>query len=869
MLIYSKEIYKQIENDLGKKTTQKNLHLAVIVSKDDFSTNVYIKKKKQFAKKNGFQINVINCTGASEEKIIQTIKECNDDKNIDGIIMQLPLNEKHNEQKILRTINVKKDVDVLNPDNPKDVFIPCVLQSILWILESKNRNFENKTLVYGSGKLVGTPIMDYLRKQNLSFVNVNKGEMPTLEDLNNAKVIVVGINGRVEIDSTLLRDDVIIFDAGSQFINNKYCGSVVLKNSDNFKGLITANPGGIGPLTVAALFNNLIKCSNIYITKTDFLQYFTSCKNIVGLRWNQIQEYGLFSNKLDNEDEIEVDADPIGTQDIEFGEINPDFPMPIIEGMIVGKKFIDFIKNEHLGRRNINFYDLSKLGSKNAIDKTNQLIKGKDDFCVFEAYFKINGCVMRPDALYRIDNKWTLIECKGVTKTKKLYYLDTLYQYQILKKMGIQINKVYLAYAKKTGLKKNGIEFQLNEYSSLAKSGSKILPSMKIIDIFKGGVPTTYQDGKKMPTRLHLPGYLLKDENFWAVVPKVARTKKTKEQFKDLPSVLEAGKFCKEEWENCRYYYPCRDSYLNKTNEYLDICGHLLKFQNIYFERTKNFCEDKKRNEILISEIKNPDKQMMVRLIFDKDKYNETKDIIFNPANLQDYVDNTKEKIIVYYDFETINTVISSVNGAFPYQQIPTQCSYIVVDKEGVEIEKNNLIIDPKKVDIKWLENVIEKLYHPDAIYVVYNAAFEKTVLKHISSRIAISQHHKNLILEINKATIDQMDVFTTHSVKKNSILIPEANGRYSIKIISKFVPKKIKEKAKYVSYEDLKIKNGGEALEMAKKRFYNSADLSLCGDEEWNSAVENLKKYCENDVRAMIAIQLYVEFIYNSTKKG
>ncbi len=607
----------------------------------------------------------------------------------------------------------------------------------------------------------------------------------------------------------------------------------------------------------------------MYITKTDFLQYFTSCKNIVGLRWSEVQEYGLFSNKLDNEDEIGVDTDPIGTQDIEFGEIHPDFPMPIIEGMIVGKKFIYFVRNEHLRGKKVNFYDLSKLGSKNAIDKTNELIQSKDDFCIFEAYFKTNNCVMRPDALYRINGKWTLIECKGVTKTKKLYYLDTLYQYQILKKLGIHISKIYLAYAKKTGLKKHGIQFQLNEYSSLAKSGSKILPSLKIIDIFEGGVPTTYQGGKKMPSRLSLPGYLLKDENFWTVVPKIAEVKKTKEQFKNLPSVLEAGKFCKEEWENCRYYYSCRDNYLNKTNEYLDICGHLLKFQNIYFQRTKNFCENKQTNKVLISEIKNVDKQRMVSRIFDKDKYNQTRDIIFNPANLKDYVDVTKNKRIVYYDFETINTVISSVDGAFPYQQIPTQCSYIVVDEEGKEIEKNNLIIDPKKVDIKWLENIIEKLYHPQAIYVVYNASFEKTVLKHISSRIAISQHHRNLVLEINKKTVDQMDVFTTHSVGKNSILIPEANGRYSIKIISKFVPKTIKENAKYISYEDLEIKNGGEALEMAKKRFYNSTDLNLCDDQEWNSAVGNLKKYCENDVRAMIAIQIYVEFIYNSTKNG
>ena len=140
------------------------------------------------------------------------------------------------------------------------MFTPCVLQSILWLLESENRNFENQTLVYGSGKLVGTPVMDYLQKQKFSFVNINREETPTLKNLSNAKVIVVGIDSRIEIDSKALNNDVIIFDAGSQFVNNKYCGSVVLKNSNDFNGFITANPGGIGPLTVVALFNNLAKC---------------------------------------------------------------------------------------------------------------------------------------------------------------------------------------------------------------------------------------------------------------------------------------------------------------------------------------------------------------------------------------------------------------------------------------------------------------------------------------------------------------------------------------------------------------------------------------------------------------------------------
>ena len=232
----------------------------------------------------------------------------------------------------------------------------------------------------------------------------------------------------------------------------------------------------------------------------------------------------------------------------------------------------------------------------------------------------------------------------------------------------------------------------------------------------------------------------------------------------------------------------------------------------------------------------------------------------------------------VYFDFESIDPAIVPVTGLIPLNHVVTQCSIIKTDNYYDMKKPDNMLCDPKDITIDWFKCIIKHLYEGDnAWYIVYNKAFEANRLHEIDVLIAEPEYHEK-IKNICENIFDLVDFFNTTSFQeisnKIAILPEKLHGYYTIKkVINDLIPSKILESVNCKRYNDpqlSKIHKGDAAKDATMLRY-----LSLYSNEvsqtnkDWQETTEALKIYCENDVRAMIAVEKYIkeEFIDKLTK--
>ena len=256
----------------------------------------------------------------------------------------------------------------------------------------------------------------------------------------------------------------------------------------------------------------------------------------------------------------------------------------------------------------------------------------------------------------------------------------------------------------------------------------------------------------------------------------------------------------------------------------------------------------------------------------------------------------------VYFDFESINSAIPAMDEVFPLTQVVTQNSVIKTEikdddyyyeyenvlstpnsKECKDeqlhksLPENNMIRDPAHLNIDWYKSIVNKLIdtkHPKDTcwYVVYNKTFESNRLHEMDLLIKEREYHDK-IEEIRNNIFDLEDFFNTQQ-KEKKILAEKLHGFYSIKDILPLIPKQIQDETGTMDYHsglDI-IHNGQQAQAITTKRFLNNfknmlfhdKTLELMPKKEWNQVAKDLQKYCENDVRAMIAVEKYIkqEFI-------
>ena len=287
-IIDGKKISEDILNEISLQVKRranigaKTPHLAAILVGDDGPSQTYVNSKIKTCKKVGFKSSLFKYDdNISEEKLLEEIEMINNNDDIDGFIVQLPLPSYINQENILNCVNPNKDVDGFHPINYGkmtlgiDSFIPATPHGILELLKRYKINLNGKKcLVIGRSQIVGRPISILLSQSN-EFCNatVTLAHSKTL-DLDKLAIdsdVIISAIGRPEfLNAEMVKEGAIIIDVGISRVKDdsskkgyKIVGDVDFKNVSKKASYITPVPGGVGPMTIAMLLSNtLLACKN-------------------------------------------------------------------------------------------------------------------------------------------------------------------------------------------------------------------------------------------------------------------------------------------------------------------------------------------------------------------------------------------------------------------------------------------------------------------------------------------------------------------------------------------------------------------------------------------------------------------------------
>lgn len=230
--------------------------LAIIQLKDDPVINTYVRLKKQYGADISIEVEIHT---PPIEKVAELIKQLNEDGKIHGIIVQLPLPDVTKTDEIVNLVSPSKDVDALGK---KANFEPATPMAILWLLAGYNIELKGRrVLIIGKGRLVGQPLEKILRKSGVS-VKVATRSTKGLEELaKEADAIISAANEPKVLNSGMIKKGAVVVDAGVAGESGKTVGNVTDDVYSRDDLIITPQKGGVGPLTVCALFENVIRAS--------------------------------------------------------------------------------------------------------------------------------------------------------------------------------------------------------------------------------------------------------------------------------------------------------------------------------------------------------------------------------------------------------------------------------------------------------------------------------------------------------------------------------------------------------------------------------------------------------------------------------
>ena len=278
--LIKEEIKKQVEEIISKGGRAP--HLAAVLVGEDGASLTYVSNKVASCKQVGFKSSLINLPNEiKEEKLLREITRLNNDKEVDGFIVQLPLPKHIDEDKILLAINPKKDVDGFHPTNfgkmalDMETFVSATPYGIIELLKRYDIDTNGKhTVVIGRSNIVGRPIsilMSRKAKLGNSTVTVVHSRTKNLEFFTkNADIIISALGVPNFLKANMVKDGVVIIDVGITRVKdlNKTKG-YVLKGDVDFESVkekashITPVPGGVGPMTIVSLIQNTLKAYKI------------------------------------------------------------------------------------------------------------------------------------------------------------------------------------------------------------------------------------------------------------------------------------------------------------------------------------------------------------------------------------------------------------------------------------------------------------------------------------------------------------------------------------------------------------------------------------------------------------------------------
>ena len=276
-LINGKELAKKIREELKEEVDglhQKGIYprLAVIMVGDDKASSVYVRNKSKACNEIGIEFEeYLKESSISQDELISLIKELNDRNDIHGILLQSPIPDHLDIREAFNTIDPKKDVDGFNPVNVgrlsigEDCFISCTPYGVIKMLEEYDIPVEGKrAVVIGRSNIVGKPLVQCLLKKNATVTVCHSKTQNLGEITKEADILIAALGKPKFVTEDMVKDGAVVIDVGiNRNEEGKLVGDVDFENVSKKASYITPVPGGVGPMTIAMLMNNVVKAAKL------------------------------------------------------------------------------------------------------------------------------------------------------------------------------------------------------------------------------------------------------------------------------------------------------------------------------------------------------------------------------------------------------------------------------------------------------------------------------------------------------------------------------------------------------------------------------------------------------------------------------
>ena len=274
-LIDGKKLASEIRADLKSKCDelkQKGINpkFAVIMVGNNKASQIYVRNKSRAAEQVGIEFEeYLLDENIKQDELIKQIKKLNEDKTIHGILLQSPIPEHLDINEAFRTIAPEKDVDGFNPVNVgklclnQDTFVSCTPYGIMKMLEAYNIDLAGKNVVIlGRSNIVGKPLIQCCLNKNATITVCHSKTKDIKKYTKDADVIMVAIGKAKFLTEDMIKDGAVVIDVGiNRNDDGKITGDVDFENVSKKASYITPVPGGVGPMTIAMLINNVIKAA--------------------------------------------------------------------------------------------------------------------------------------------------------------------------------------------------------------------------------------------------------------------------------------------------------------------------------------------------------------------------------------------------------------------------------------------------------------------------------------------------------------------------------------------------------------------------------------------------------------------------------
>ena len=274
MIIDGKKVAAELREELKKKVTElKSTYnavpgLTVILVGEDPPSKIYVRNKEKSANEVGINSEVIKYPENVEEKVLlNKIIELNNNNNVSGILVQLPLPKHIDKRKVIATMNPRKDVDGFHPMNVGnlssgyDSSIPCTPLGCYLLIKKIEKNLNGKhAVIIGRSNLNGKPMTQLLLKENCTVTITHSKTKDLRAECSRADIIIAAVGRPKLVKGDWVKKGAIVIDVGINKTDSGLVGDVDFDEVSKVAKAITPVPGGVGPMTIACLLNNTVEC---------------------------------------------------------------------------------------------------------------------------------------------------------------------------------------------------------------------------------------------------------------------------------------------------------------------------------------------------------------------------------------------------------------------------------------------------------------------------------------------------------------------------------------------------------------------------------------------------------------------------------